>query len=231
MGYRSSWVVVVPIKRLSSAKSRLAPALDPDRRAEAALSLAAHVVRTAKVVVKHVLVVSSDDYVRREMQRLGAATVPDAPRNEATLAPEMRSCSDTDSSTAAYLRGCEVARELGFSEALLLASDLPLLEPGDVAAALRRPGHDGVCLAPSASGWGTNALASRLPLDLPLRYGPRSFYEHLDAAVSRGLAVRVLRRRGLAFDLDTPTDLEEVASLGRPGEQLPGQFPLFPFAS
>jgi 2-phospho-L-lactate guanylyltransferase len=51
------------------------------------------------------------------------------------------------------------------------------------------------------------------PVDaIPFRFGPGSFDAHLAAARAAGVPTAVVERPGLAFDLDTPADLERLLS-------------------
>ncbi|MCW2585435.1 MAG: hypothetical protein JWN55_951, partial [Frankiales bacterium] len=72
-----SWGVVVPVKRLSLAKTRLA-AYGDDRRRALALAFAADVVLAAATVAE-VLVVTDDEQAGPLLAALGARVVPDDP--------------------------------------------------------------------------------------------------------------------------------------------------------
>jgi 2-phospho-L-lactate guanylyltransferase len=54
-------------------------------------------------------------------------------------------------------------------------------------------------------------------MTLPFRfqYGPGSFRRHAADARALGAAVRVVRRPDLAFDVDVPDDLAELAPVVR----------------
>ena len=53
----------------------------------------------------------------------------------------------------------------------------------------------------------------RSPLALPFLFGPGSLHRYLDAARQKHLSSVVLRRIGLAFDVDTTGDLRELQVL------------------
>jgi 2-phospho-L-lactate guanylyltransferase len=66
-------------------------------------------------------------------------------------------------------------------------------------------------IAPDEQEEGTNALALTPPAPDFFRFGPNSFQAHLEMARTRGMTVRVLRRPGLAHDLDTPDEYRRYA--------------------
>ncbi|MGH2830142.1 MAG: hypothetical protein ACRDJM_06635, partial [Actinomycetota bacterium] len=127
--------------------------------------------------------------------RWGAETVQD-PTPDAGLNPSLEAAIRSDGDGT-----------------LVLASDLPACSPQDVAAMIGSPG---VQLAPDASGSGTNALWRKPHDAIPLAFGEGSAATHRRLAAERGVPFSVLRRPGLALDLDTPADLKDAwdAALG-----------------
>jgi 2-phospho-L-lactate guanylyltransferase len=67
-------------------------------------------------------------------------------------------------------------------------------------------------IAPDRHDKGTNALAMTPPDPDFFRFGPDSFHAHTEAAATRGMRLHVLRRPGLAHDLDTPDDYRTHAN-------------------
>jgi 2-phospho-L-lactate guanylyltransferase len=60
---------------------------------------------------------------------------------------------------------------------------------------------------------GTNAIAL-MPCDaIPIRFGKQSFFQHLEAALERGIAPRILRLPGIGLDIDRPEDLVAFLAL------------------
>ena len=105
----------------------------------------------------------------------------------------------------------EAARAtLGTGPLLILHADLPLLQQADVDAVLDEAEAVGIALAPDRHGTGTNALALCNGRSVTFQFGadsfPRHFEQDSDAAV--------IRREGLALDLDTPEDLERALAAG-----------------
>lgn len=117
----AAWTVVVPVKRLAAAKSRLRGAVDGVPHETLALALALDTVAAvlACTEVREALVVTSDTRAGAALRRIGARVVPDGP------APGLN---------AALTRGASLAAP-GWVAAL--TADLPALRPAELAAALR----------------------------------------------------------------------------------------------
>ena len=97
---------------------------------------------------------------------------------------------------------------------LTIPADLPLVTPGDIEAvvaahAQRAPA---VTIAPARDRQGSNAVLCSPPDVMPFRFGDNSFYPHLDKVRELGIEPRVVERRGLGLDIDTPDDLSAFAA-------------------
>jgi 2-phospho-L-lactate guanylyltransferase len=180
--------VVVPIRAFALGKARLADALDPAERAALARRLAERVLQAAAPLP--VVVVSSDPDVRDWAVRQHA-TVLDDP---GTL----------DDAAAA---GRDHFRAAGRSRA---HADLP------DARGLDRLARDGarpvVALVPCHRDDGTPVLSVPTASEFHFAYGPGSFRRHAAEARRLGLGLRVVRDRDLAFDVDVPDDLVDLAA-------------------
>lgn len=94
---------------------------------------------------------------------------------------------------------------------MVVVPDVPLVAPGHLRAAARRP--EPVVLAPGRRG-GTSLLLTRDPR-FRVDYHRGSFRKHREAARDLGLRAGVLDSFFLAQDVDEPEDLMEVALHGR----------------
>lgn len=193
----SRWAIVVPVKRLPAAKSRLAaPA---PLRAELALAMALDTVDAALRCppVAAVVVVTDDDRAVDEVRRLGAHVVADEP--DAGLNPALRHGA---AAAAALVPGSGVAA---------VSSDLPALAPADLAAALAAATGHRVTVVADWSGTGTTLLTAREPASFDPSYGADSLAAHVTAG-----AVDLTAGAGLSLrhDVDTADDLRAVAALG-----------------
>jgi 2-phospho-L-lactate guanylyltransferase len=183
--------VVVPVKRLSLAKTRLSSYGDDGRRA-LALAFAADVVE-ATARVARVLVVTDDEDAAAVVTRLGAEVTADDP--DAGLNP-------------ALVHGAELLRssspELGVAT---LSADLPALRDAHLRDVLGDV--EGHAFVADLEGSGTTLLAAAPGLELDPRFGPSSREAHLASG-----ATALVAPRGMRCDVDTPTDLLLALALG-----------------
>ncbi|MBX5445346.1 2-phospho-L-lactate guanylyltransferase [Sphaerobacter sp.] len=190
-------VAVVPVQRLSTAKSRLAERLNPDERRVLVLSLLDHVLATLNAArhVDAVILVSPDLEVLDRAARHGAVPLlqPGSGLNEGLRL------------------GRDEAVRRGADTLLIVLADLPWVTADEIDALVAALPERGVALAPDRHEHGTNAAALRPPDAIEPAFGAGSFARHQAQAVARGLPLQELRVRGLAFDIDTPADLEELA--------------------
>jgi len=186
--------VIVPHRGLDASKSRLSPVLSPDERGDLAAHLLRRVLRIARQAVPDVVVIS-----------------PSADLGELVEASGARLLVQRGMGLNA---GLDQAREAAVAEGIetlvVLHGDLPELDVPDVQALIAAvPLQGSVAIAPDRGGSGTNGLALRPPSAIPFRFGIGSSSAHQEAAQSAGAALVIVRRAGLAFDLDTPDDLSE----------------------
>ncbi|HEY2551396.1 MAG TPA: 2-phospho-L-lactate guanylyltransferase [Streptosporangiaceae bacterium] len=207
-----AWSVVIPVKVLALAKTRLAgrdggaardqagpPGLSPQQRAELALAMAADTVAAAVAcpLVGTVLVVTDDGTAAAALGGLGALIVPDVPGRGLN---------------AALVFGAEhaAARWPGRGQAAL-AGDLPALSPGELAAALSAAAGVAQAFVPDAAGTGTTLYATGPGITFWPRFGPGSRAAHqAHGAVELDLP----GIGGLRQDVDTPADLALATGLG-----------------
>jgi 2-phospho-L-lactate guanylyltransferase len=192
------WCLVVPVKRLAWAKTRLGE-LAGDLRGELALAFAVDTVTAALAcdAVAAVLVVTDDDVARRALAGLGAEVVPDAP--DAGLNPAL-----------AY--GAEVALDRRPGHGIgALSADLPALRPAELGLALAAAAPHPTAFVADAAGTGTTLLVARPSARFEPRFGERSRARHRAAGVVELELpdVPTLRR-----DVDTEADLLDAERLG-----------------
>ena len=185
------WVVIIPVKRLARAKSRLSAALPPTDRASLVVDMARSTVASALEVASRVLVVTGDPLVRRAL--VGVDFVDDpgeglnaALRHAAALVPP-------SSGVAA------------------LTADVPALRASELTAALAECSVR--AFVPDLPGTGTVLLAAPVGVPLDPRFGVGSAAAH-EASGARRLDGDwpTLRR-----DVDTADDLAAAYALGWTG--------------
>jgi 2-phospho-L-lactate/phosphoenolpyruvate guanylyltransferase len=193
-----AWSVLIPVKVLAEAKSRLASLAGP-RRAELALALASDTVTAvlASDAVARVIVITDDQDAAVALTALGALVVPDEPR--AGLNPALRH-------GARYA----AARWPGDGMAALSA-DLPALRPEQIGQALRAAAGWPTAFVADAAGDGTTLYAARAGAAFRPAFGLASRARHAaGGAAELGLdGIGGLRR-----DVDTPSDLRGAVALG-----------------
>lgn len=196
--------VLVPVKDLTRAKSRLSPLLSLDERRELAWALLQGTLRAiaAAETGGPRVVVSSYPPAIALARELGFGVIEEA-----------RQVSESDSVDAA---SAELERR-GLAGVLRIPLDLPLLAPGDLTPVLEAA-RDGAAavLVPARDRLGTNALYRAPPSLFPSQFGPDSLTLHERAARAVAADVRVLPVEGFALDIDDPQDVAELLRRGVP---------------
>lgn len=202
MGPAATWAVVIPIKPLPRAKTRLGGG--ENRRAALTVAMALDTVEAAARCpsVGLVSVVCDDPTVAAALGGLTACAplvvIPDRPR--AGLSAAMR-------------HGAQHAQRRGWRRVAALVADLPALVPAELARALEAPalgaaGRRGVVA--DQAGTGTVLLCGS-HVGLQPRFGEDSFRAHRgDGAVD----LTPLAGRGLRCDVDTDRDLACAMTIG-----------------
>ena len=193
-----TWSLVIPVKVLARAKSRLTGLAGPARSA-LALAMAADTVSAAAAcpAVGAVVVVTDDEEAASVLSGLHAVIVPDEPA--AGLNPAL---AHGAAAAAARWPASGVAA---------LAADLPALRPEELDRGLRAAAQWPEAFVADAAGTGTTLYAARPGTAFRPRFGAGSAGRY-----RRGGAVEVMLADvpSLRSDVDTPDDLRQAASLG-----------------
>lgn len=192
-----AWVVLVPVKRLGLAKSRIGPPYSQQRQA-LALAFAQDTVAAAleAVQVIAVVVVTDDALVTRVCRAAGAHVVPDAPNSGLNAALRHG---------AGHVRAAHPTSSLA-----ALSGDLPALRPAELDAALTAANKFPATLVSDVSGVGTTLLTASQGVDLDPEFGPRSRAAHC----ARGAVEFDGPWPSLRRDVDTVVDLLDARRLG-----------------
>ena len=188
--------VIVAVKGLSQGKRRLSGVLASDERRRLIVTMLEDVLATLKASpqIKAISVLTSD-----------AAVVPPG-------------CARIDDAgfglNAAISHAAQLLAQAGAREILVLPADVPFATPDDIQALIDAGKTSATAIAPDAADSGTNALLMSPPTLLQPRFGLRSFAAHLAAAQAAGAFMQVVRRPGLAHDIDEPADLDALISNG-----------------
>jgi 2-phospho-L-lactate/phosphoenolpyruvate guanylyltransferase len=193
-----AWSLVIPVKLLAQAKSRLTgPA--GNSRSEFALAMAADTIAAAVQAesVAAVVVVTDDPAVADIAGGLGAIVLPDTPR------------AGLNEALAHGARYCE-RRWPGRGRAGL-AGDVPALKPRELTAALAAAARAGAAFVPDAEGTGTTLYAAPPSAPFSPQFGPASRDRHLSGGA---VELRTGELIGLRQDVDTIDDLRAAAKIG-----------------
>lgn len=189
-----SFAVIVPVKPLARAKSRLEP-IPADRRRELAAAFARDTVaaarRTPRVAV--VLVVTDDHLFADQLRAEGCEVIPDG-------------VSDNLNATL-QLAAAEAGRRWPDSLPVALCADLPCLASDDLAAALAEV--DGLSFVRDAAGTGTTMYAAPLA-----SFDPSFGHDSAVLHVTQGAREILAPAPTLRLDVDWPEDLERALELG-----------------
>jgi 2-phospho-L-lactate/phosphoenolpyruvate guanylyltransferase len=190
---------IIPVKSLTIAKSRLAPSLSQHQRERLVMDMLHHVlcVLLDSELFEQVSVVSLDEQVLEQAYLWGARAITEEQHghNQALHAAALREKSE------------------GVTTLLTISADLPLLTMQEIRCFFEQSRQYEVVLAPSRDGTGTNAILLRPPLAVPYVFGPDSLQSFLEAARQRHLSYSTYHSIGLALDIDTIDDLDEVEVL------------------
>ncbi len=184
----------IPVKPFGVAKQRLHPRLDAPSRSRLGREVARRTAQVASDAGADVVFVTGDAGVRRWAQGHGYLTLDESPSETSGL-----------DGAAAAVRDLAVEQGRPW---LLLHADVPLVSVADIVALLEPLAAGKAVIAPSYDG-GTTALGAHRFIEFS--YGAGSYHRHLRSMPDAAVVVRP----GLAHDLDTVADLDEIRSCRR----------------
>jgi 2-phospho-L-lactate guanylyltransferase len=186
-----TWALI-PIKDRERCKTRLAAALSPGARLDLVRSMLSAVLAAAcRAKSIHRVIVISPERDR----------VP----------PHIPVLADTGRSlNGALIQAHSLLRELGRIDVVVLPADLPNISAAEIDALVQAGRRGGCAIAPDTTGAGTNALCLTEAVPFRFQFGPHSCQAHLEEARRLGLDVQMIHRPGLAFDVDSPADLDTL---------------------
>ena len=205
-------MILVPVKRLDTAKQRLSAMLPQTSRTELAQAMLQDVLSAIADFGKdEVSVVTSDPFAIE----LAASYRFEIIRDDANR-------SETD----AIAMATSVCQERRIPSTLVIPGDVPLIEAAELAAIYANSPVTGSVLVPAHDGRGTNGIYRSPAALFPLRFGNDSFLPHRAAAEATGQPCVVLTLQGIGLDIDSAEDLRQLASApgDRPSQQLARKF-------
>jgi 2-phospho-L-lactate/phosphoenolpyruvate guanylyltransferase len=196
---------VVPVKRFSAAKRRLAPLLGTDERAclvRLMLADVLDVLRGCDDIFAEIAVVTADPAAASLAKHHGAIVVQ---------------CDDGCGINAAIERAVASLGLAGDCGLMVVPSDIPRLTRDAIAAAANAIRHSRtLAIAEAANDGGTNLLACRPMRAVTMQFGRRSFARHVLAAREAGILTTVLQQPELALDIDRADDVRTFLALRSP---------------
>jgi 2-phospho-L-lactate guanylyltransferase len=213
LGGALMWAII-PVKDLSGAKARLAPALTPEERRDLFRAMLGDVLAALGKTpsLDGIAMITRDDEAAGMAARIGAEVISE----------------DANSGqTAAVTHGVRTLMARGVHSILQVPGDVPLATAGEIEQVIHAhaggqielagDGADGpahhlpfMTIVPARDKQGSNCVVCSPPDAVPLRFGDNSFFPHVDAARAAGIRPRVIELPGLGLDIDTPEDLAEL---------------------
>ncbi|CAM5598896.1 2-phospho-L-lactate guanylyltransferase [Streptomyces narbonensis] len=193
------WHLVLPLKPLALAKSRLAPATGALLRPRLALAFAEDTVGAALncARVRDVVVVTDDPAAGAALAALGARIVPDLPAAGLNAALE---------------HGVRAIRERRrHARVAALNADLPALRTAELARVLDTARTFPRAFLADAAEIGTTFLSAGPGVELEPAFGGASRLRHLS---SGAVEIRLTGVDSVRRDVDTGEDLAEARALG-----------------
>ena len=196
---------VVPVKRFSAAKTRLAPVLDGAERAQLARLMFEDVLAaliSRQDLFAGTLVVTADAAAAILARRRSAKVVFDAAERGINAA------------IGQAVQHIHAHANAGDGLAVV-PSDMPHVTPNafEQQAFIALSTKPSLAIAAATNDRGTNLFACRPANAISPCFGPFSFDRHLVAALQAGLAVHTLCIPELSLDIDRPEDLRTFLRL------------------
>jgi 2-phospho-L-lactate guanylyltransferase len=189
--------VILPLKDLVEAKSRLSGLLRPAERRSLAQAMVEDVLST---LVNHpqisaVTLVSDDPSGALLANNYGIEHMPEAVLGCRGLNPVIAKAS-------------QLLSKRSGQPIVVLHGDLPCLTGDDISAALKvLEENNGLVIGCDRHGLGTNLLAFHTVNQPEFAFGAGSCARHRAWAEEKGIPVHILRRAGIGLDIDEPQDL------------------------
>ncbi|MDQ1279043.1 MAG: 2-phospho-L-lactate/phosphoenolpyruvate guanylyltransferase [Thermoproteota archaeon] len=187
--------IIIPVKRLDKAKSRLSSLLPITERREFCLKMLEDVIKAVKLTmnISQSVVVSNDLNVLHTVEEFNVEY--------------LRECKS--GLNQAVSQAVDWCYEKDTRSVLILPIDIPLVTPKDLDEIISLRHEASMVISPSRRGEGTNALLLTPPNVISTSYGPQSFQRHLEAASDKRINFSCHKSDRIALDIDTIEDLND----------------------
>ena len=189
---------VIPVKNLNEAKHRLESVLNPTQRRNLFAAMLEDVLATVMAVP--------------EFEQVAVATIcPTAAEIDRRNGASVLSTVQDEGQTKAVARTASTLEENGIKHMLMLPGDVPLVTVKEIQTVLEVHGNaPTMTIVPARDEQGSNCIALSPPTAVPLRFGPNSYFPHLETARKMGLTLNTTKLAGIGLDIDTQDDLQEL---------------------
>lgn len=195
----SELTALVPFRSPGRGKTRLTGSLSRHQRAELSTAMFVDVITALKAVpIDRIVVVASGPDAAIAARALDVEVLLDPPSTTSLN----EALAHADQQLSAATRG-------GRGSRIIVAADLPRLTSDDIRELVSCDAD--VVIAPTRGG-GTGGLLQRSEVHLPATYGPDSARRHEELARAAGARVTSLVITGFFDDIDTPDDLDALAT-------------------
>ncbi|MDG2354893.1 MAG: 2-phospho-L-lactate guanylyltransferase [Paracoccaceae bacterium] len=194
-------LIIVPMKQLSDAKSRLKSSASNRLRVNVAKKLLDQTLSRVNIAIEkcketHKLAVLTEcDEVRSFVKKKDILVINSSIENK---------LSDS------LFFGVKWAKANGFSSACIIPADLGDPSPDELNKFILFPIESNSMVICPSKDLGTNALLISPPDAIAFRYGKDSFQKHIDIANKNKIRTSVLELKSLTFDIDTMEDLNKL---------------------
>jgi len=191
---------IIPVSKLSNAKTRLSPFLDLKERENLLKAMLKDVTKTLKSVVDEVIIVSADKEVLEYANELEVLTLVE---NEGL---------NLNTAIEQAMDWCRHKTKKVF----IAPSDIPLISKANIDSLVESSKSLDFVIIPSKGG-GTNGLIIK-PLSIDMKFGDFSFKNHINEASKNGFEVVIYDSFYMSLDVNTTEDLGEIMIHGSESE-------------
>jgi 2-phospho-L-lactate guanylyltransferase len=197
--------LIIAVKRLAAAKTRLAPVFSARKRESVVLAMLVDTLTAASRAgaVRSITVVTPDDAAAAAAADLGADVLAD-PTPEGHPDPLNHAIAAAESAFAESFSDTRL-----LANVVVLQGDLPALQTQELSAAIAAARHHKRSFVSDRPGTGTSALFA-FGTSLDPQFGPDSAARHRDS----GAIELTGPWPGLRCDVDTPADMAAARRLG-----------------
>ena len=188
-------ILLIPVKSLSTAKQRLADALDQSQRSQLAEAMLRDVMTAVSAVLGRIdaALVTGDARAQHLAREFGFGVIEDTRNESETAAIEMATA------------WCE---QHGYDTTIVVPGDIPLITSDELHRVLDAAPPEGAVFVPAYDRRGSNCLLRRPASLIPLRFGNDSFLPHCEAMRKTGRELVILEMPGIGLDIDNPHELD-----------------------